>query len=347
MDWRLPENRREAFQRFYSFHLKYKSHPGMVYSFLPAIADAYRMDDDQLAWLTWLNGNTQNPATTLLLLEAAPHPDYWRKAVDFWNENFKLLEWDTDRRHQKSKFGEATEAWANRIDFRPGADWEVAGTQGWGATWKYAFDQPYMGRLSAWSMIEYARILFGNQIPDSDTWLLHDKPGSKSHRNGIALVAGYDSVYWDAEVPDMLGIVGELEAFADDLLREARERNPGHPDVGRLTMESALCTYKGWHKPGRRYPNVYADMAYNRLKKAEARFGKRFDILWGARRRDLPEYLRLEANPFDPGLVAEKQNWYLETGQVIMMHKEYPDMANGFNTAVSHGSYGERKDPKW
>lgn len=344
-DWRLPENRREAFQRFYSFHLKYKSHPGMVYSFLPAIADAYRMDDDQRAWLTWLNGNTQNPATTLLLLEAAPHPDYWQRAVDFWNENFKLLEWDTDRRHQKSKFGEATEKWASLRPFHE--RWQDVGEKGWGATWEYAFNQPYMGRLSAWSMIEYARILFGDQIPDSDTWLLDDKSGSKSHRNGIALVAGYDSVYWDAEVPDMLGIVGELEDFADGLLREARERNPGHPDVGRLTMESALCTYKGWHKPGRRYPNVYADMAYNRLKKAEARFGKRFDILWEARRRDLPMELRLENMPNDPGLTAVKQNHYLETGEVIIMDLEYPDMENSFNDNVTSGAFGARKDPKW
>ena len=27
VDWRLPENRREAFLRFYGFHLKYRSHP--------------------------------------------------------------------------------------------------------------------------------------------------------------------------------------------------------------------------------------------------------------------------------------------------------------------------------
>lgn len=344
IDWRLPENRREAFQRFYSFHLKYKSHPGLVYSFLPEIAEAYRADDDQRAWITWLNGNTQNPATTLLLLEAAPHLDYWKRAVDFWNENFKLLEWDTDRRHQKSKFGEATEKWALNYD---STGWETAGAAGWGATWKYAFDQPYMGRLSAWSMIEYARILFGSSIPDSDTWLLHDKSGSRSHRNGIALVAGYDSVYWDGDTPDMLGIVEDLEVFADGLLREAQERNPGQPDVGRLTMESALCTYKSWHKPGRRYPNVYSDMAYNRLKKAEARFGKRFDILWEARRRDLPDYLRLEDVPHDPGLTSVKQNHYLETGQVIMMDREYEDMQNDFNHKVETGTFGRRRDPRW
>lgn len=349
IDWRLPENRREAFQRFYSFHLKHKSHPGMVYSFLPAIAEAYDLDGDGKAWLAWLNGNTQNPAMSLLLLEAAPTHHEWQKAIDFWNEHFKLMDFDTDRRHQKSKFGEATLRWAHTFgSLGPATGWMEAGMEGWEATWKYSNAQPYMGRLSAWSMMEYARILLGpNFVPDMGDWLLHDKSGSRSHRNGVAVVKGYDATYWGADDADMLGIVDELELFADDLLQEARERNPGHPDVGRLTMESALCTYKSWHKPNRRYPNVYADMAYLRLKKAEARFGKRFDILWEARQKDLPTHLRLETSPQDPGLVAAKQNHYLETGEVPMMREMFPDMTSTFNDNVDAGNYGFRKDPKW
>lgn len=348
LDWRLPENRRECFMRFYSFHLKYRSHPGLVYSFLPAIAEAYDMDEDQRAWLVWLNGNTQNPASSMLLLEAAPTHYQWQDAVDFWNENFKALEWDTDRRHQKSKFGVATEQWVEQLDGRsPAAGWLAAGMLGWADTWKYAIDQPYMGRLSSWSMIEYARILFGDDVPDAGTWMLNDVSGSKSHRNGIALVSGYDSTFWEGDVPKMLGIVEELEQYGDSLVAEAHERNPGHPDVGRLTMESALCTYKSWHKPNRRYPNVYSDMAYNRIRKAEVRLGHHFDLLWETRERTLPEHLLLEKNPHDPGLTGVKQNHYLETGDPIMMDHEYPDMKNAFNDAVELGLYGERKDPKW
>lgn len=348
MDWRLPAHRREAFQRFYSFHLKYSSHPGMVYSYLPAIARAYDLDEDGRAWLAWLNGNTQNPAMSLLLLEAAPKPWDWPKAVALWNDNFKLMDWDTDRRHQKSKFGVATEAWFLEYGL-PGAaaGWQEAGRAGWGATWAYANAQPYMGRLSAWSMTEYARILLGDVVPDSDTWMFEDVKGSRSHRNGAAVVKGYaHAAYWEAEAPGLLGIVDELTEFADSLLAEARVRNPGHPDVGRLTMESALCTYKSWHKPNRRYPNVYADMAYNRLLKAEARFGPRFDLLWEVRAATLPPHLRLEMNPHDPGLSAVKANHYLETGQPIMMDREYPDMKNDFNDAVARGAYGKRKDTR-
>ena len=92
-DWRLPENRREIFQRFYTCHLRWKAHPGLVYSWLPTLAEAYDLDDAGRAWLVWLNGNTQNPCTSLLLLDAsAGKPAYWKAAVNLWNDNFKLLE---------------------------------------------------------------------------------------------------------------------------------------------------------------------------------------------------------------------------------------------------------------
>jgi hypothetical protein len=334
-DWRLPENRREMFQRFYSFHLKFRTHPGCVYFLLPEMAEHYNLDADGRAWLVWLNGNTQNPVTTQMLLEAAPNPYEWPKAVKFWDDHFKDLEWDTDRRHQKSRFNVATEKWAERLLLEsPAEGWARASLRGWPGVWEYSFGQPYMGRLSAWSMAEYARILLPG-IPDADTFLLRDKDGSRSHRNGLGFLAGHDdAVYWEPNVPFDLGIVGFLEDFAEGLLSEAQDRNPDSPDVSRLTMESALCTYKSWHKPNRRYPNVYADMHYTRVKRAEGKLGRTFTEQWDWRARHLPDYLRLEASPGDPGLVPEKQNHYLNTGEPIMMHREWPDLANSFNERI-------------
>lgn len=365
-DWRLPENRREAFQRFYSFHLKYRSHPGCVYYLLPAIADAYDLDEDGLAWLVWLNGNTQNVVTSLLLLEAAPRPQDWAQAVAFWDDNFKALEWDTDRRHQKSKFGVATEQWWEQTGGAAAQQWLTSAEGGGDTTWGYSLSQPYMGRLSAWSMLEYARILFGPVIPDMPTFLMQDKSGSQSHRNGAAFVAGYDSVYWEADAPFLLGIVPEIEEFAEDLLREAQGRNLvedcdcpppyadcmhdplPHPDVSRLTLESALCTYKSFSKENRRYPGVYNDMMYNRIRKAEARFpGEDFSLLWDTRRAYLPRYLRLEDNPNDPGLVPEKQNHYRSTGQIPVLGHEWPDMWSDFDQSVQEGRFGVREDKSW
>jgi hypothetical protein len=368
-DLRLPEYRQAVFGRFYDHALKYRLHPGMVYGWLPDIAD--RANDgagataDQRAWLAWLNGNTQNPVTTALLFAAAP---------THINAHAQAMDWDSDRRHQKYVFPEATRAWATdpRFGAYPGGPAQawIAASRTWAETWAFANAQPYMGRLSTWSMIEFAKILldrddtylpggFGSgvvRIPDADTLLLRDLSGSRSHRNGLALLSGMDyrrAAYLDAAKPAWASelFMDQLEKLGASLLESARERNAGQrwaADVGYLTLESALCTYKSWHKPNRRYPGVYADMAYGRLKKAEERFGAAGAAatgpLWEARRRLLPAYLRLESSPTDPGLVPAKQNFYLTTGRVPVLGHEpqWAHMWTEFDQAVEDGSFGLR-----
>jgi hypothetical protein len=363
-DWRDPELRREAFQRSYTHSLVYKNFPGMVYSMMPAVADLFDLDEDGRAWLAWLNGNTQNIVTSMMMLEVAPKWTDWRKAVDFLNENFKGLEFDIDRRHQKSKFGVATEQWVERFfdtGVGPADSWrEHSGSSK--EAWNYAMTHPYMGRISAWSNMEFARILLPF-IPDVDEWYLWEN-SSRSHRNSLCLLSGYDDAWgWDreqAEMPMILGIMDDLSDLADDLLREAHNRNgtewPAgpdivwvpHQDVCHLTMESALCTFKSWHKPNRRYPNVYSDMMYQRIQKAEVRMNRSLQVLWDIRKDTLPEKLRLEDNPGDPGLSAIKQNWFRETGEVHYLHMLFPDMEpSTFELKARAGEFGERKDPKW
>ena len=326
-DWRKPEYREEAFLRFYGLHLKYRAHPGLVYSWLPAIADELDMTPDQKRWLVWLNGNTQNPVTTWLLLRVAPEPGDWRKAVEFWEENYRLLDWDIDRRYHKSKFGEATADWAARGGAT--APWPT-GVGAWSDAWEYAVSWKYMGRLSGWSMLEYAKILFP-EVPDSSSMLLEDN-GSRSHRNGLAVVSGspIEAAYWDK--PDYTDSdLVDFELLAADLL----DRVDPHPDATRLTLESALCTYKSWHKPRRRYAGVYADMGYERLNRVAERWPDvDLSLFWAARQRDLPWYWRLEDTVGDAGLAAAKQNHYLETGQPVMMSWDYPDMTNPYDQQV-------------
>lgn len=337
-DWRLPEHRRKVFLDSWEFHLMFGTLPGCVHHFLPAIAKHYELDDDGKAWLVWLNANTQNPATTLLLLEASQGSSAgWKAAVDFWNANWRELDWDTDRRYHKSKFGEATERYLEVRPYPLAEDWTTVGMLGWAQTWVFANSLPYMGRLSAWSMTEYARILFGSDvIPDAAGLMLRDADGSRSHRAGLAVVRGWSAEYWGwAETKPF---VGELAILGESLLEEMQERCRDKPyQPSRLDLESALCTYKGWYKPNRRYPNVYADMAYLRLRKAEERFGQRFEILWEAREDALPPWARLECTSRDPGLVPRKQNHYRETGEVIMMGHVWPEYWSSFDERI-HGS---------
>jgi hypothetical protein len=108
-------------------------------------------------------------------------------------------------------------------------------------------------------------------------------------------------------------------------------------------MESALCTYKSWHRVNRRYPNVYNDMFYDRLRKTQSAWPEEdLSPFWEARRRFLPDYLRLEDMTHDPGCVPVKQNHYRLTGQVIMMDRDYPEFRNDFNDAVNARRFPRR-----
>ena len=356
MDFRHPAHRREVFLRFYAWSVKHRSFPGGVHYVLPAIADALELDLEQRYWLAWLNANTQNPVTSLLLLQAAPRRENWRAAVDFWRAHYGSLDWDTDRRYHKARFADAVEGYVKLTDcgctlpqhayYRRGFEWQ--------AWWDAAFALPTMGRLSTWSYLEYLRILIGpNVVPDADTLMLEDIPGSRSHRNGLCLVEGVEEWIVDKQ----LGRSGATDEIYRDPQRLTYLGRRGHElfaeaqrrvDVGAanlLSFESALCTYKSWHKPNRRYPGVYNDMLYNRLITAENRWGRRFGIIWDARRAALPARLRLEDQPNDPGLSPVKQNWYLQHGEVINMTEDWECFRNGFEKKVAAGEFGRRARP--
>lgn len=355
MDFRRPELRREVFLRFYEWSVKYRSFPGGVHYVLPAIASALELDTEGRYWLAWLNANTQNPVTSLLLLQAAPRPRDRQAAIDLWRSSYAHLDWDTDRRYQKARFEDALNGYAAAVDCScslPQHRYFREGGGDWSGWWERASALPSMGRLSTWSYLEYLRILLGpSVVPDADTLLLEDIPGSRSHRNGLALVLGHDHLIVDkqlgrAGVTDLVYDRDVLEWLGSEsflLFDEARERCGAGAD--RLSLESALCTYKGWHKPNRRYPGVYNDMLYNRIVTAENRWGRRFGVLWDARRAALPARLRLEASPYDPGLTPVKQNWYLQHGEIINMTEEWSCFQNGFEKAVRRQEFGRRPRP--
>jgi Alpha-glutamyl/putrescinyl thymine pyrophosphorylase clade 2 len=386
-DWRLPVNRREAFMRSYQHSLRFANFPGCVYFALPYMAEALGWDTEQRYWAAWLNANTQNPVTTLLLMEAGSLPRYATQVARYQEQNFRELQWDLDRRHQKTSrvFAQALHGYTQIISGYGSQSAYWRGVQDWDDAWKRMTALPYMGRLSAWSGLEYMRLLGDQPIPDADNLLLEDTAGSRSHRNALALLHGDDHLLHDPQLnpgfsgkwaPDYVAELGQLGA---DLLAEAKDRTQAkgsaiskdfaeakrttprvrtqaktttareltqaiHATVqpSYLTLESGLCSFKSFFKKNRRYPNVYSDMMFDRLRWAEARHGDRFGVLWAARKEALPSYLRLEDTPADPGLKPVKQNWFRGTGEVpVLGHEpEWADMWSLFDQNVVDGKYG-------
>jgi len=343
MDFRDPRYRREVFHRFYEFHLRYRSHPGAVYYVLPHLARVRGWNLEDRLWFAFLNGNTQNPVTSLTIFDAFPTPGRATPPAfaRWWGEHYDRLPFDTDRRYHKKFVPQTVEAYRKMIGGREQERFYAQFDGGFRHLWEFIEKKrgfPYFGRLSAFSFIEYLRI--SGLALECDSLFLDDLPGSKSHRNGLCKVLGRDDLDWHDSNPAFPGYSGSCIDWLTEegalLLKEARARARGKPwegDAGYFTLESALCTYKSWHRPNRRYPNVYNDLFLDRLRTAE-KHGVDTRVFHEARAASLPPHLLLENNPRDPGCVPAKQNHYGLTGECIMMNREWPCFRNGFNDAV-------------
>lgn len=329
IDYRLPENRRETFFKFYEYHLRNRAHAGAVYYVFPFLFDEMQMTDEQKLWFVFINGNTQHPLTTYRIFKE--FPDFGSlntRIMNEWYEEMRpTLPFDTDRRYTRTKFMTAVGSYLFALEGRSQREYFTSLCDGdehhnFRAVWKEVMSKfETFGRLSTFSYLEYLRIAGLNL--DCDSLFLDDISGSKSHRNGLCKVLGRDDLdWWKQDKVDYAPHMDWLKEEAANLLAEAKERID-HPDVSYFTLETTLCCYKGWHRINRRYPNVYNDMFHDRIKKAEALCpDEDFSIFWRARKWALPKHLRLEDNLLDRGLCKEKQNHYRLTGEVIMMEEE-------------------------
>jgi len=351
MDFREPRYRREVFLRFYEFHLRYRSHPGCVYYLFDELGEGWT--EEQKLWFAFINGNTQNPVTSWLIFQHHSNLDCLDplEFCRWFTDHYEDLAFDTDRRFHKKSFLASVERYIGLVSksgsqyrlfdgmCEPGAGDRKRFRSIWAGVNR---DFISFGRLSTFSYLEYLRIM-GLEV-DCDSLFLDDMQGSKSHRNGLAKVCGRDDLDWHPSNPGFDGtytlqLLSWLKAEGHALLAEARWRFKGCPfehDVSYFTLESALCTYKSWHRLNRRYPNVYNDMLHDRIRNAEKKWGA-LPEFWRARAQALPAALRLEDNPKDPGVKPVKQNHYLHTGQVIMMDEGcggWPCFRNDFNDEV-------------
>jgi len=342
MDFRKPEYRREVFFRFYEFHLKYKSHPGGVYFLFPYIFKHLSLTKEQQYWFAFLNGCTQNPVTTWIIFHRFPDLPKNTDEMEKWHRaNWKNLMYDLDRRYQKGHLVEMVDDYLANLgklsqeEFfeskLKGATPEESFYKVWDAVRNGFF---MYGRLSTFSYLEYLSILGLDIVCDS--FFMEELEGSKSQRNGCLKVLGRDDLDWhkDDSKRHSKELIEDIKVHAENILEEAQNRFKDSSflkDVNRFTLESTFCCYKSWHRVNRRYPGIYNDMLYDRIKQGESLWpDEDFSIFWEARRDTLPKEIRLEDNPLDIGLKPFKMNWYRETGEVIMMSSEWGCFENGY-----------------
>lgn len=320
-DYRLAENRLEYFKSLYNLNLVFGVHPGLVYLYMPALKEYYSWDDETALWFATINGHTQNPITSLRLLEFMPSPemskDEWSNAQSRFDQEWKSLSFDTDRNKQKKDTVKGLYSYAQMVNHRPQSDLWSGKT--YEEYWEIARNIYTFGRLSAFSYLEYIKI--NGYGADCTTLMFNDFDGSRSHRNGMFFLTGKDDHVFDKRHPNshsgkyehFEGVCLALEKKATKFLEDFRHEYGYNKDIGRFTLESCLCQFKNGFF-SRRYPGVYADMGWDRIKWYDSRGFEQFTEPFKAiRAQYLPDWLREECEvKVTPR--SEKAAMFAETG---------------------------------
>lgn len=320
-DYRLPEHRHEYFDALYKLNLEHQIMPGLVYMYMPALAERYGWDAEQKLWFAFLNGLTQNPITSLRLFDRLPEmPPAGAKLTQFdlwFNENWETLQFDTDRRYGKKETVEAIKSYA-RLVSEAGSQVALYAGKTYSEAWETASKVYSFGRLSTFSYLEYVNLNgFG---PDCDNLMFEDFSGSRSHRNGALFLLGQDSLVFDkragngfdGKYSDFKKMCSWLNCESEKFLRDFKNSNPAVRDAGNFTLESQFCQFKNGFF-GRRSPGIYSDMAWERIVWADSRGQNEYtEVFKDIRSERLPSWLRMECESKSaPSMKARKEQFKL------------------------------------
>lgn len=311
-DYRLPENREHGFlayaEAMYSTGELHQQLRLMDWTLDPT-------DLESKFWLCFLWGACYNAITPWVMLtrfRGVPRDE--ASLARWYNRSFERQRFDVDCRYRKSKMLACIASYRSWLDGRSQADALLplllappadqyrllsAAANSW-----YTF-----GRLSVWNWIEAVAVVTRNQYAlDSPNFLLCDRVGSESNRNGVACVSGHHELYTKhGKLKDSTPIAdadtGKLEAVAESLFVRARDAFSGRPGlhfVSRLNMETVFCWYKKmFSRPtNSRYLGWDGDRTWEELRYLESHWPE-YPVLplYDARAAALPDYLRAECLP--------------------------------------------------
>jgi len=327
MDYRLAENRKEAFIRWYAWSLKYDDCDPAVWM-TNYLHKRYEHNDEQRLWFAWLYGNTYYTPTSWILLNE--FPDFELATVDRmtqWNStNYKRLRYQTDTKWNKGHLPVMFESYQNFIGNRTqrealesyyGSNEEQNFTNLWTSI-KSGLHK--FGRYSTWFYIQHLKHTAGIRVTPS-TLMLSDFDGSRSHRNGLlyALAQEHDM---DRRLSG--SDYARLESQAREILEETKHRFPElNNDIDFFTMETCLCSFKKiFREHHGRYLGYYLDRQAEEILQVEKDgwYGIDWDVLWQARNETID--LRLDDKR---GIDKERFSSFLRTGKLENLEWMFED----------------------
>ena len=299
MDYRLKENRREAFIRWYAWSMKYDDCDPAVWC-TNYLHKRYEHNDEERIWFAWLYGNTYQLPTAWVLKNE--FPDFELATVDRmtqWNTtNYKRLRYQTDTKWNK---GHLPTMFASYQQYIGNQTQRQKLESLYGDNEEQSFENLWtslktnlhkFGRYSTWFYLQHLKHTAGIRVSPTSL-MLNDYDGSRSHRNGLHFAIGEDD-YYDQKLS--VQHYASLESRASEILQETKLRFPELVEqVDFFTMETCLCSFKKiFRERHGRYLGYYLDRQAEEIKMAEGDgwYGIDWDVLWQSRNETID--LRLD-----------------------------------------------------
>jgi hypothetical protein len=327
MDYRLAENRKEAFIRWYAWSLKYDDCDPAVWM-TNYLHKRYEHNDEQRLWFAWLYGNTYYAPTSWILLNE--FPDFELATVDRmtqWNStNYKRLRYQTDTKWNKGHLPVMFESYQKFIGNRTQrealesyyGDNEEAN---FNSLWKGIKSGLHkFGRYSTWFYLQHLKHTAGILV-NPTSLMLDDFDGSRSHRNGLLYAVAQEH---DLDRKLSAGDYARLESQAKEILEETKSRFPEIAHVvDFFTMETCLCSFKKiFREHHGRYLGYYLDRQAEEIIQVEKDgwYGIDWDVFWQARNETID--LRLDDKR---GIDKERFSSFLRTGKLENLEWMFDD----------------------
>lgn len=320
IDYRLKENRLEAFIQWYAWELTFKDCDPAIWM-MNYLNQRFEHNSEQRLWFSWLYANTYYLPTAWVLFQE--FPDYELVTIDRleqWNTaNYKRLRYQTDTKYNKGHLPTMFASYQKHIGKRSQRSFfeRLSGDneqQTFTSLWAFIINHFYkFGRYTTWFYLQTLKHTAGIPI-EPTSLMLADYDGSRSHRNGLCYALskyGYET--W-IDVRPSLKEYQAMEDFARDIMFMVKSDYPAiATEVDAFSMETALCAFKKiWRTNDSRYLGYYLDRQAEEISRVsqDGWYGIEWEVLWQARQetldsRLLGDYIR-----------KEKFDWFLDTGSI-------------------------------
>jgi hypothetical protein len=321
--------RRDGFILWYAAQVLTDIDP--AFPTLDEIFDRYELSLEQQYWVAFLYAVFYENASVFLVMQEFPELEKVDVArLQRWHDkNWKLLQYQTDRRWNKGHFVEMVKSYkdliGNQTQHRFFSKLMVPydAMASFNNCWTELHKVFKMGRHSVYAWTETLMRCLGLPIRCPSFYM----DIAESSRNGLCYALDRDDLVTKNDKKLSNGVriskaeIAYLEAELDRLMADIRECYPSIP-VDYMYLETATCSYKGLHRH-RRYLGYYLDRMAMEIKRGETKMaaistGVDWDTLWQIRSEVfLPEFLGERQTPPWVDIRAELCEVFLDTGQLI------------------------------